>query len=140
MYIIQTVLYKYNNMGYCNYTHRTAHYNILLSYYTVSAWCYILPKSRTQDVFINVFAYNLWSYLSIILLLIFFIVTLCYTFSVVCTEPYYVYRLYIIFGGGPSINLNLIASLWASILAIEVILFYIFLLCVMIYLWCLYIL
>ena len=47
------------------------------------AWCYILPKSKKQDLLFNLFAYNVWSYLSMILLVIFFIVTTCYTCRVV---------------------------------------------------------
>ncbi|CAI8004152.1 hypothetical protein GBAR_LOCUS3842 [Geodia barretti] len=45
------------------------------------AWCYILPRSKEQNLFISLFAYNLWSYLTILLLLAFFFVTLCYTCS-----------------------------------------------------------
>ena len=53
---------------------------------TLAAWCYTLPASKRQTLFINLFAYNLWSYLSILLLVVFFMVTLCYTCRVVSLQ------------------------------------------------------
>lgn len=51
-----------------------------------SAWCYVLTRSKTRNLFVTLVAYNIWSYLSIILLAIFFVVTVCYTCMLV-SEP-----------------------------------------------------
>ena len=56
-------------------------YDLTLFFVFTAAWCYILPRSKEQNLFISLFAYNLWSYLTILLLLAFFFVTLCYTCS-----------------------------------------------------------
>ena len=50
---------------------------------TTAAWCYTLARGRGRGVFVNLFGYDLWAYLTIILLMGLFFSVVCYACTVV---------------------------------------------------------